>query len=362
MKKSEITERRIYTYLLDHPGSSAPQIGSALDLTRVTVFLHLKKLMRAGKVLSTGVASSTRYFVDTRAQVDLSVAKDNILEYIIHRVKDDFDEEVYASDIEDLFARYFLFIDSEDRFLVGMDGFIAWCMDPKRNYAESIREKALEYFNLVGSTEYLRNKNSFFDGTATVRANLKEYTDVGMDRCYFHAIFSIPNGFGRTRTAIELAYGKQNGDTALLEHAVEASLDPIRAYVAKNTADAIVYTPPTQGRNIQFRDVLERKLALRVQKIDAEKIRSPDHVLRAQKDIRDRKDRIANAERSIAVNIPKNLSGLSHILILDDSFTTGATPNAIALKFREAGYAGKITIITICGSFNYDLAITEDEI
>ncbi len=362
MKKSEVTERRIYTYLLDHPGSSAPQIGSALDLTRVTAFLYLQKLMRTGKVLSTGAASSTRYFIDTRVNMDFSVTKASILEYIIHRIKDDFGEEIYASDTEDMFSRYFLFIDSQDRFLVGIDGFIAWCMNSNRNYMENIREKALEYFNLVGSIEYLRNKNGFFDGTESVRANLKEYTHIGMDRCYFHDIFNIPNSFGRTRTAMELAFGKQNGDMVLLEHAMNNSLDPIHSYIIKNTVDAIIYTPPTQGRNIQFRDVLERKLALQISKIHAEKIRSPDHILRAQKDIRDRKNRIANAEQSIVVDIPKNLLTLSHILILDDSFTTGATPNAIALKIREAGYKGKITVITICGSFNYDLAITEDEI
>ena len=69
-----------------------------------------------------------------------------------------------------------------------------------------------------------------------------------------------------------------------------------------------------------------------------------------------------NAFLSLEVSLPKELNFYMHILILDDSFTTGATPNAIALKFRNAGYIGKISIITICGSFSYDLAITEDEV
>lgn len=85
-------------------------------------------------------------------------------------------------------------------------------------------------------------------------------------------------------------------------------------------------------------------------------------VLQPQKDIKDRRERVRNAFLSLQVTIPNELNFYKHILILDDSFTTGATPNAIALKLREANYAGKITIITICGSFDYDLAITEDEI
>jgi predicted amidophosphoribosyltransferase len=85
-------------------------------------------------------------------------------------------------------------------------------------------------------------------------------------------------------------------------------------------------------------------------------------VLEPQKDIKDREKRVKNAMISLDVMIPGELPVYQHILILDDSFTTGATPNAIGLRLREAGYTGKISIITICGSFDYDLAITEDEI
>ncbi len=89
--------------------------------------------------------------------------------------------------------------------------------------------------------------------------------------------------------------------------------------------------------------------------------------MRPQKEIRGqsrekRKERVDNALISLEVTIPKELEIYKHVVIFDDSFTTGATPNAIALKLRNGGYKGKITVITICGSFNYDLAITEDEI
>ncbi len=70
----------------------------------------------------------------------------------------------------------------------------------------------------------------------------------------------LDNGFGKTRTALELLYGKSNGNRYLLEQAVKNWIDPIRNYLATNNIDAVMFTPPTQGRNVQFRDVLENLL------------------------------------------------------------------------------------------------------
>jgi hypothetical protein len=246
-------------------------------------------------ILSEGKKTNTRYFLTHFISYKQEKRKDEVLLYIRDRVYSEHGEVISLSDVNQLFQNYSLYIDTEDHIYVGIDAFLLWCMDKRHDFSSRIREKAYEYFTLLGSIEYRRNKHGFFDATESARSNLQDDMNIGFDYFLFHDVFSLPDGYGRTRVALELLYGKQNSDEVLLTRGILGSIVPIQDYIKIKRIDAIVFTPPTQGRNIQFRNVLERMLSLPIQKISAEKIHDPNRILQAQKNIRDRKLRIKNA-------------------------------------------------------------------
>ncbi len=357
MNKALKNKEKIAFWLEKHPGSKTTEIARELGMTRVTIYSHLRNLVSDGRVRILGLSTATRYF-----PVDRALQTQEILPEIQKLLYEKYEEVVSTEEILDTFRQYMMYIDDNGIISYGLDAFILWCHDSRHDYGNIIPEKAVEYIDLIGSTEYLRGKNGFLDVTIPARENLGEDMKTGFDRFFICMVSVLSHGFGSVRTALSLRYGKKNSNSELLRDAVNPWIRPIRDFVDKHRIDAVVFTPPTEGRKIQFRDILEQELHLTIEKIIVEKLPLSGRVLEAQKNIRDKKRRINNALGSMVVSIPSNLLALSHILVLDDSFTTGATPNAIALKLREAGYKGKITIITICGSFNYDLAITEDEI
>jgi hypothetical protein len=282
-------------------------------------------------------------------------------EEVLFALSEAYGEKESVENFDFIFEKYCMYVAMDDTILTGFNAFLGWCTDPKHNFSDRIVAKAMEYLDIIGSIEVRRKKYGFLDGTESARTNLNGLTEIAFDRFLFSIPSVLENGFGRTRTAIELYYGKLN-NKYLLTHAIEQSVDNVQEYARNEWVDCIIFTPPTNNRTVQFRDVFENLLSLRLPKIIVEKIPPFGKVLQPQKDIKNRNERVQNAFLSLQVTIPDELNFYKHILILDDSFTTGATPNAIALKLRLAWYKGKITIITICGSFNYDLAISEDEI
>lgn len=360
---------QIYKLIQVNPWISSPQVASQLDMSRVTAFSYLKELKEDGLLYSLGNRKSTRYYpIELDAVIEnlqhektksLSEICNIIKDYIVKRTLHDHNEIIDDNVVEELFDNYFMYIDKNDVFHIWVLGFYYWCKE--KQFWDRVTEKAYEYFELVWSFEYRRKANGLFDWTESLIANLSEFSNIAIDKLYFQNLFALPNGFWRTRAALELAYWKLNGNPIFLSHAIHSALDSIRNYITKNSIDWVVLIPPTQSREIQFRDILKKELKIKLKEIKAEKIRDPRRIMQPQKTIQWKAEKIRNAEISMEIK-DFHKEDYTHILLLDDSFTTGATPNSLALKIRANWFTGKITTITICGSFNYDLAITEDEI
>jgi hypothetical protein len=371
MSQKVFKKEKILDIVEMRPGISAPEVAVVMDISRVSAYHYLSTLVSEHLLRIDGKGKATRYFPreTTYMRENLPVMNrinpselTSFKQEIIFGLYQKYEEVISEEDLGSTFEKYCMYIAPDDTIFTGFEAFLLWCTDPRHNFSDRIIEKAIEYLDIIGTIEYLRGKNNFLDGGSAAKTNLKGYMDIGFDFFYFCMSSVIRNGYGNTRTSIELRYGKKNSNAYLLEQAIEAWVDPVRIYVGKNEVDAVVYTPPTEGRLVQFRDVLRKLLDLHLPEIRSEKIPPFGKINEPQKDIKDKEKRVKNAIQSLIVTIPKELMSYKHILILDDSFTTGATPNAIALKLREAGYVGKVTIITICGSFDYDLAVSEEEI
>lgn len=368
MKKTELKQQKILEIISEFPGLSSVEIAKKLDITRITAYNHLQILLKNQLIRTEGNRKSLRYFPNVQKNFltkkfsinEILTLKESIISEVLQR----YDEEVLWEDIEAEFERYCMYIASNDTIYTGFEAFLLWCADEKHNFSQNIVEKAVEYLEIIASIESRRLKNGFLSGKMSAQENLKDHTKIGFNDFYFCMVSVLENGFGSTRTYLELGYGKKNGNILFLESAIRNFLDPIKRFMQNNSVDAYILTPPTLSRGVQFRDILEKKLSLKIAKIQANKVPLLGKVLREQKSFKgnQKAERIRNAFQSLKLDIPNELHSFEHIVIFDDTFTTGATPNAIAVRLREAGFEGKITIITICGSYNYELSLSEEEI
>ena len=207
-----------------------------MGLSRVTAFRHIKNLISLQKIRSQGQGKATRYFPHESLYIGFNIATQAtgwdpnqvhvLKQEILLALSDTYGETSSQEDFDSIFGKYCMYIAPDDSILTGFDAFLAWCTDSKHDFSDRIVAKAMEYLDIIGSVEYRRKKHGFLDGTESARMNLDGLIDIAFDRFLFLMPSVLENGFGRTRTAMELYFGKLN-NKYLLTHAIEQGIDII---------------------------------------------------------------------------------------------------------------------------------------
>jgi hypothetical protein len=239
MIKKVFIQEKILETVKQQPGISAPRLAELLGMSRISAYTHLRSLIELQKIRIQGKGKATRYFPHESLYIGANIATEVrgwspdqvhfLRQEVLFALSETYGELETSENFDTTFEKYCMYIAIDDTILTGFDAFLAWCTDPKHNFSDRIVAKAMEYLEIIASIEIRRKKHGFLDGTESARSNLTGLTDIAFDRFLFYMPSVLENGFGRTRTAIELYYGKLN-NKYLLTHAIEQSIDSIREY------------------------------------------------------------------------------------------------------------------------------------
>lgn len=365
MKKSDIKREKILDFLAKNPGSSSTQVAQFLGIHVVTAHTYLRELMELQNIIREGNTRSTRYFLKT----------EYIFPFDIHEIEKKVRWQtgelsiLQNAKLDNVLEKYILVHLADGTFRSGFDGILNILTKERQGKRPSEDEYingVCDFLFSLEDIELMRRKNGFFDGTQSLKNIMKKYQkDVWINQLFFCEIFSLGTRW-KLRTAIELRIAKETSNELYYEKSIMPSIIKIINYI-RNNHDALIFTPPTRDRKLQFRDYFMQKLFENYPsgefpgvEIETEKIKESWRIILEQKSLRGIQ-RITNADVSVNVKAPENLKTMKNIVIFDDSFTTWATINAIALKLRAQNYEGKITAITITWNFSYEPGITDIE-
>ena len=313
------TEKEIFKYIKQKKQVKPSDIFYDFPINRQMVHRHLKKLLSNKKIIKIGSAPKVFY----------EIAKINNLEK----------EYFFNSKISKIIEQEFLYITPKGKELFGKKGFIEWCQ--KRGF--SIQKKAQEFVKIFEKYQKIK-KDGLLDASYKLKATF------GKNKCadalYYFDFYSI-EVFGKTKTGQQLLYAKQSQDKKRIRQLATKIKKSVEDLIKREKIDSIVFVPPTVPRTVQFMNVLEKELNLKLPKIKISKIISDIRI--PQKTLKKLEDRIENATNTFLI---EDNTVFQKTLIIDDAVGSGASINQIACKLKENNNSKQVIGFAITGSLN----------
>ena len=128
-------------------------------------------------------------------------------------------------------------------------------------------------------------------------------------------------------------FAKQHQDKQQLKSLISLFYRNLECLLTTFDINAIALTPPSISRKVQILDLVDQLLDPSIPRIPLIKY-SPSKILIPQKSLKRPEDRIQNAKNTIFIR--EEHLDYNTILLIGDSFRSGATLNETALKLKTA--------------------------
>lgn len=292
------------------------------------------------KAWGIGLASAKRnikFFVEEGVVLKQGLPPQKII-YSLSRSDDIFD---VSDDARKAIDKYYLYVTPDGQLLKGVTGFLYWAKN--KSGRSDIKSLADEYLSTRRNLYNDKDKVFLIDATEKIRQVFGEENKLIR---LFHRDFDSLPVFGKTYLSQMIRIAKAGRtNTAVMNYIVDSMRDSIKHIIQTYHIDAIAFIPPTVMRKTQLMTFMAKKLRLDLPIIPTSKHSGLVPV--QQKSLKNIKDRVLNAEKTIVV---PHATQYENVLLIDDVTGSGATLNSTAKKILNQSIAKKVYGFTVTGS------------
>ncbi len=317
MKKQSKQQRQVLEAIMLYGPVRSSELVKLLKISTKTIYKHLSALLAQQEIKKIGATPKVFYMVNESLE----------------------DEAVVLDKVDQFVEQNYIYVSPTGEMTRGVAGFQLWCLKNKFDFE---KEKKV-FATRMQAMEKLK-KNGVISAKKTILSGKGE---LFLNNIFFSEFYNL-DYFGKTKLGQMVYLGKSSQNREIILEIAKLIKPAVRSLIERYEIGLICFVPPTVERKVQFLEVLQMGLKLKLPQVLALKVASLTKV--PQKTLRKLEDRIINAQTTIAVDPSQKIN--SNVLIIDDATGSGATLNEIAKKIRKiASKEVKIIGYSVVGSF-----------
>lgn len=303
----KIQTQQLLEYIYNEPQTTATQMAKYFNVSKVTIHAHLKKLINSWKLMKQWKAPFVRY-----VPVDSDIYQEKT------------SDSMFGQSAQRLLTQERYQIAKDGKELSWANGFVTRCEHRQIEARAAVSRRS----DHIWTIDALTSRHGI-DAT-------KKLHDYGHDvliHLRYGSIYALPE-FGKTRMGTYMDIAKTHPNPQTFAQLMNETLWYIQHIVQDYTIDALCFASPTASRSLQIMTFLRTHISDRLWLPVIPLIKLP-WFFPAQKTLKKREDRIANAKASFGIKTYTKKH--KNVLIIDDAVWSWATLVEIARKIMDWG-------------------------